>query len=211
MFTGIITKIGKVKSVHFERHMAKLVISVDALWDSLALGESIAVNGVCLTVTEIQKNTFSVDVSRPTLQATTLGKLACGSRVNLERALALSDRLGGHIVQGHVDAVAYLEAIEKEEANIYLTFRVSREIAADLILKGSVAVDGVSLTIQRLEPHSFTVVVIPHTFQNTTFSLLPANGAVNIETDVLSKYVKKHVLAHEKTPLSLEFLKKMGF
>jgi len=211
MFTGIITNIGTIQSKRKTNAMYELAIHVADMWNDVVLGESIAVNGVCLTVTKISSEGFTADVSVPTIESTSIGDLTNGARVNLERAVRLGDRMGGHLVQGHVDGIANLLSVEREANNVYLTFRIDQTIFSDLILKGSVAVDGVSLTVQRLERDSFTVVVIPHTFESTTFSTLKTNAPVNIETDVISKYVKKHCAAEAQPPLTIELIKKMGF
>lgn len=211
MFTGLIEKIGTIKAQTKKSETCVLTIGVTKMWDDLMLGESVAVNGVCLTVTTINSDSFTVDVSLPTLRDTNMGRIRAGERVNLERAVCLGDRIGGHLVQGHVDGIAITKQIKKTAANVFLTFHIGREFSEQLIVKGSIAVDGVSLTIQELTNTQCTVVVIPHTFRNTTFSKLKINDPVNIEVDMLSKYVKKHVSNSSKKPLSVQDLRDMGY
>jgi riboflavin synthase len=211
MFTGLIEKIGTVRAKEVRTDTCVLTIALEQMWDDVLIGESIAVNGVCLSVTTLQKDSFSVDVSLPTLRDSTIGGLRSGAPVNLERALRMGDRLGGHLVQGHVDGTARIMQIKKTAANVFLTFQADPALMQYLILKGSVAIDGVSLTIQELTDTYFTVVIIPHTFHNTTFSKLALNDPVNLEVDLISKYTQKHLLHTSKTPLTVDYLREKGF
>lgn len=210
MFTGLIEKTGKLTARRNKgSDMAVVTLSVSDMWQDVVLGESIAVNGVCLTVTQIGKESFNADVSLPTLEATTLGRLAIGAPVNLERALRVGDRLGGHMVQGHVDGVGTIQKITVETNNVFLTVAAPYEILSKLILKGSIAIDGISLTIQALEERSFTAVIIPHTFKHTNLSFAKTYDCVNLEGDIISKYVERHLL--RKEPLSEAYLREQGF
>ena len=168
---------------------AHLTIETPRALARLALGESIAVNGACLTVTGIQGRRFRVDVSPETLRRTTLGTLAKDGRVNLERALRVGDRLGGHVVLGHVDGVGKLEKIEPDGDWLLYRFRAPRELGAYLVEKGSIAVDGVSLTIFACRAAGFTVALIPHTLARTTLGTLRPGSGVNLEADVLLKHI----------------------
>jgi riboflavin synthase len=211
MFTGLIEKVGTVRYKQPKGKMYELAVSVNPVWPDIVLGESIAVNGVCLTVTRLLDDGFAVDVSLPTLESSNIKALRIGQKLNLERALRVGDRLGGHWVQGHVDGTGILKKINKTAENIFVTIELPANIAEEVILKGSIAVDGVSLTIQELTKTSLTVVIIPHTFQNTTFCVLHVDDTVNLEVDLISKYVKRHLANSAKKPLNLEYLREMGF
>lgn len=192
MFTGIVEDTGVVKSVDKKDGESTFTISVGKIdLGEAALGDSIAVNGACLTVTALDGSEFTVDASHETLSRTTLGALAPGSRVNLERALRSGDRLGGHIVNGHVDGVG--EVVSKTESGGSFIFRFSlpEGLAKYVVEKGSVAVDGVSLTVNSAEGGEFTVNIIPFTLAETTFGGLGPGSRVNIECDIIAKYVEK--------------------
>ena len=178
---------------------AHLTIETPRPLPRLALGESIAVNGACLTVTGIQGRRFRVDVSPETLRRTTLGTLAKDGRVNLERALRVGDRLGGHVVLGHVDGVGKLEKIEPDGDWVLYRFRAPRELASYLVEKGSIAVDGVSLTIFACRAGRFTVALIPHTLARTTLGTGRPGDGVNLEADVLLKHIAKMLEARRRT------------
>jgi len=210
MFTGIIEKVGKLKYKKTKAGMHELGFSVESLWPDITVGESIAINGVCLTITKKTYDTFFTDVSGPTLKSTNLGKLTIGSSVNLERALKVGDRLGGHFVQGHVDGVGSIRDMSKKNDNIFLYISARKDIMNHLIDKGSIAVNGVSLTIQELYDDSFSVVIIPYTWKYTTFANVRVHDTMNIEVDLIGKYVQKHT-AMKRQPLTMEYLKEQGF
>ena len=191
MFTGIIEELGRVRAVQSNGENARIVIEARIVTDGTNHGDSIAVNGVCLTALDITPNSFAADVSKETLQRSTLGRLKPDSPVNLERAVTPVTRLGGHIVQGHVDATGkFLEAIDHGGS---WTVRIAypRKIAPYLVFKGSVTVEGISLTIAALSDDEFEIAVIPKTWEVTNFSKLQPGDEVNLEADVIAKYVER--------------------
>jgi riboflavin synthase len=191
MFTGIVEELGRVKTVEQHRENARIVIEARTVTEDTKHGDSIAVNGVCLTALDIQPDSFAADVSRETLDRSTLGGLKAGAPVNLERAVTPATRLGGHIVQGHVDATGkFIHALDHEGS---WTVRIAypTEIARYLVFKGSVAVEGISLTIANLSDDYFEVAVIPKTWKVTNLSQLQPDDQVNLEVDVIAKYVER--------------------
>ncbi|CAN5624204.1 riboflavin synthase [soil metagenome] len=199
MFTGIIEELGRVQSIDRRGENARIVIKAHTVTQDATDGDSIAVNGVCLTALGVNKDSFSADVSRETMQRSTLGRLLLGAAVNLERAVTPATRLGGHIVQGHVDARGtFLRATDHGGS---WTVRVAypREIRQYLVFKGSVAVEGISLTIARLTDDYFEIAVIPKTWEITNFPHLRPNDQVNLEADIIAKYVER-ILAYMPNP-----------
>ena len=213
MFTGLIEEVGRVAALKREGGAARLVVAATFPAADVALGDSIAVNGACLTVTAIGGGSFSFDVSPETLDRSTLGQLAPGAAVNLERALQLSDRLGGHIVTGHIDCTAQISARRDEAGNIVFAFRLPAEHVRYVVAKGSVAIDGISLTVNEVTGDVFSVNVIPHTASRTTLEKRRPGDVVNIETDILGKYVERLLTAGRETSggVTLELLAKNGF
>lgn len=196
MFTGIIEELGRVRSVERRGEGARIVIEARAVMQDSRDGDSIAVNGICLTALDVRPDSFAADGSRETLDRSTLGRLRSGSPVNLERAVTPATRLGGHIVQGHVDARGkFLSAVDHGGS---WTVRIAypREIARYLVFKGSIAVEGISLTIAGLRDEYFEVAIIPKTWEVTNLSHLRANDEVNLEADIIAKYVER-LLASE--------------
>ncbi|MEO8573036.1 MAG: riboflavin synthase [Pyrinomonadaceae bacterium] len=193
MFTGIIEELGTVRSFAANRGGARMVISASLVTSDSADGDSIAVNGVCLTALDVSNDSFAADLSQETLDRSTLGSLATGSRVNLERAVTPATRLGGHIVQGHVDARG--EFLTAEEHGDFWTVRIGypKEIAQYLVYKGSISVEGISLTIANLANDFFEIAVIPKTWEVTNLSTLNPGDAVNLEADVIAKYVERMI------------------
>ena len=192
MFTGIIEELGDVEALAKQTAGARLRVRCARVLEDLKPGSSIAVNGVCLTAVEIGRDAFSADLAPETLRRSNLGDLAPGARVNLERPLALTDRLSGHIVQGHVDGTGeLLELNQLGDENWWLKIRVPAELDRYMVFKGSIAIDGISLTIASLERDVLSVTIIPHTYQNTTLGTLRAGDRVNLECDVLAKHVEK--------------------
>jgi riboflavin synthase len=194
MFTGLIEDVGRVAHLRLGHRSAVLTVQTRLPMRSMELGASIAVNGACLTVTKKGRKDFTVDVSPETLNRTSLGMLATGSVVNLERPLRLQDRLGGHLVSGHVDGVAVVESIEIQAEFTFFTFAVPAFLGALMVPKGSVAVDGISLTVNGSSQRRFTVAIIPFTLQHTNLRLRRLGDKVNIETDLIGKYVQKFLV-----------------
>jgi len=191
MFTGIIEELGSVKSIEERGENARIIISARVVTEDTKHGDSISVNGVCLTALDIEPDSFAADVSRETLQRSTLGDLKPGAPVNLERAVTPATRLGGHIVQGHVDARGKFVGVEDHGESWTLRIAYPPEIARYLVFKGSVAVEGISLTIAALTNDHFEIAIIPKTWEVTNLSHLKPGDAVNIEVDVIGKYVEK--------------------
>ena len=191
MFTGIIEDVGEVIRWEKRGEAGALVIETKLPVAEMELGASVAVNGACLTVTHKTSSRFKVDVSPETLKCTTFGALKKGDLVNLERPLRLSDRLGGHLVTGHVDGVAAAEKIHKRGEFTFYTFRVPAALAPQLVAKGSVAVDGISLTVNECDGRRFSIAAIPFTLKHTNLRDLSVGAKVNIETDLIGKYVQQ--------------------
>ncbi len=191
MFTGIIEELGSVRSIEERGENARLLISARVVTEGTNHGDSISVNGVCLTALDIEPDSFAADVSRETLQRSTLGSLKTGAPVNLERAVTPATRLGGHIVQGHVDARGQFVGVEDHGESWTLRIAYPKEIARYLVFKGSVAVEGISLTIAGLTDEHFEIAIIPKTWEVTNLSHLNPGDAVNIEVDILGKYIEK--------------------
>lgn len=191
MFTGLITDLGEINSVQTGGGGSRFVIKTGYDTSGIELGASIACNGCCLTALDMTADTFSVDVSHESLSRTTLGQWQVGRRINLERSLKLGDEMGGHLVSGHVDCVAEVISREQDGDSVRFSFRVPSDFARFIAEKGSVAVDGVSLTVNEVGDGSFGVNIIPHTCAVTTFGALRAGDTVNIEIDMLARYVAR--------------------
>jgi len=192
MFTGIVEELGTVRSVTANAGGVRLVIEASTVLDDAEIGASISVNGCCLTVVELLDGAWAADAVVETLQRTDLGELNVGDRVNLERPVRVSDRLGGHIVQGHVDATGTVVAREAQpDGSVLVRFGAPDEVLRYVVHKGSITVDGISLTVAALYADGFAVAVIPHTLDVTTLGTTPIDGRVNLEADVLAKYVER--------------------
>jgi len=213
MFTGIIEELGAVESVESRAAGARLKIRCRKVMEDMAGGASIAVNGVCLTAVELQPDSFSADLAPETLRRSNLGALRHLSRVNLERPLLASSRLSGHIVQGHVDATGEFLSLEAlGDENWWLKVRVPAELDPFLVYKGSIAIDGISLTIAALDAGVLSVTIIPHTYRNTTLGGYQPGSRVNIECDILAKHVEKLVRSLDLKPrLTVERLRDEGY
>lgn len=214
MFTGIIEEIGIVESFIKNSNGANITIKCNKVLENTKIGDSIAINGCCQTVVELTSNSFSANVSDETLNVTNFNQLKNGHTVNLERALTPTSRMGGHIVQGHVDCIG--KFIKKEQLNDFynLYFEIPNENSKYVIKKGSIAINGISLTIADISDNIFHIAVIPHTYQNTTLKSLLPNDFVNIETDILGKYIEKFLNMSDNNPKSKideKFLKENGF
>jgi len=193
MFTGLIEDVGTIGGLRLQQKSAVLTVKTKLPVRSMARGASVAVNGACLTVVKKGLRSFTVDVSPETLQRTSLETLTVGSMVNLERPMRLADRLGGHLVTGHVDGVGAVAAIEKQGEFTIITFEVPAPLGALLVPKGSVAVDGISLTVNVCRKQRFSVAIIPFTLRHTNLRARKVGDKVNIETDLIGKYVQSFV------------------
>jgi riboflavin synthase len=192
MFTGIVEELGSVRRVTPHATGARLEIAATTVLDDIHLGDSISLNGCCLTVVSISAESYAADVVEESLRVTTLGGLQPGDRVNLERSVRLADRLGGHLVQGHVDGVAALVGRDPlSDGSMILSFEASPEVLRYVVYKGSIAVDGISLTVAGVDEHSFSIAVIPHTQAVTTLGFRQIGERVNVETDVIARYVER--------------------
>lgn len=220
MFTGIIESFGTIKRIEAKGEGKVLHIGCDLDLSESKIGDSIAVNGACLTAVSLEKNGFTVDMAPETVRRTTFKHLTIGARVNIERALKLSDRIDGHLVSGHIDGTGTLTSITRQSNAVIIKIDVPPKLAEDMIEKGSVAIEGISLTINACSEKNFEVSIIPHTADITTIGSKRVGDEVNIETDMLGKYVKKMLmgslskndaLPHGKEDISMELLARNGF
>lgn len=212
MFTGIIEEIGIIKMVHQGAKSASLSVSANRILQDVKIGDSISVNGICLTVISFKGSVFTVDVMPETLRRTNLNDLSAGSKVNLERALKLSDRLGGHMVSGHIDGIGKVIRRREEDNAIWFSIGTDISLLRYIVVKGSVALDGISLTVASVNSRTFEVSVIPHTRQVTTILERKAGDHVNIECDIVAKYVEKlSQPVQEDSKVDLNFLEKNDF
>lgn len=216
MFTGIVEEMGKIVRVEKGAKSSRLTVSGDKIFSDLKLGDSVATNGVCLTVTSFSKGIFTADVMNETLKRSNLGELRQGSMVNLERAMIANGRFGGHIVSGHIDGTGVITKIEQDDIAVWYTIRADRKIMKYIIEKGSVAIDGISLTIAKVTDNDFSVSLIPHTAKETVLGYKKTGDTVNLENDVVGKYIE-HFLSFKEEPetkssgITKEFLLKSGF
>lgn len=215
MFTGIVEEIGKIRRIEKGSQSAVLHIGASEITSDLSLGDSVAVNGVCLTVVDFDQTGFAADVMHETLNRTNLGKLKSGSAVNLERAMAANGRFGGHIVSGHVDGVGKITDITKDDNAIWYTISAEPAVLRYIVEKGSIAIDGISLTVARVTDKDFAISAIPHTVKVTILGQKQAGDTVNLENDIIGKYVEKLMTPTQeekpKSKLTLEFLAENGF
>lgn len=221
MFTGIIEEVGTVVSISKGVKSSRLTLKGNVIFEDMHIGDSIAVNGVCLTVTEMNERTFTADVMAETLSRSSLGSLKTGSKVNMERAMAANGRFGGHIVSGHIDGTGEIESFVREDTAVWVTVKTSPKLLRYVIEKGSIAIDGISLTVAYVDDRCFKVSLIPHTGVNTTLLMKKAGDIVNLENDIVGKYIDKlmHMEAFdadkkqdgEAGKISMEFLAENGF
>ncbi len=220
MFTGIIEEMGKILRIERAGTSAKIQIQAKKVLEGTKVGDSIAVNGVCLTVTALGSRDFTADVMPETLSRSSLGQLKCGGSANLERAMAADGRFGGHIVSGHIDGTGAIEKITREGNAVRYLIAASPDILRGVVEKGSIAIDGISLTVTTVQTEHFEVSVIPHTLSQTTLAQKKQGAIVNLENDVIGKYVERLLLFDEgkvtgKCPaesgLTKEFLLRAGF
>lgn len=217
MFTGIIEELGIIKEIKRGDKSSKLIIKANKVLKDTKVGDSICTNGVCLTVTNLNDDSFEVDIMAETLRRSNLGYLNIGNKVNLERALTLESRLGGHIVSGHIDGIGKIISFKKEDNATWVTIKSRSEILRYVILKGSITIDGISLTVAYIDENVFKVSIIPYTAQETTLLNKAIGETVNLECDVISKYVEKLMGLEPKEEykknesLSEAFLRENGF
>ena len=213
MFTGLIKAICTVKSVYTTGGGMRLTVDLGKLAEESKIGDSIAINGVCLTIAQLRGSLADFEVSGETLTKSTLGKLKSSSPVNTELAMKATDRFGGHFVLGHVDGIATIKAIERQGQFADIKFAANPKLLAQMVVKGSVAVDGISLTIANMDENSFSVSIIPETLKKTTLGRAKIGDAVNIETDIIIKTIKKQLekILPQKQSLTTERLKELGF
>lgn len=215
MFTGIVEEVGKVEQIKRGRYSAVLTIQAEQVLKGTKVGDSIAVNGICLTVTQLFPNAFSADVMHETLDRSSLAQLKYGSRVDLERAMLANGRFGGHIVAGHVDGVGKIVHIRRDDTAIWYTIQAQPQIMRYVVEKGSIAVDGISLTVAAVTRTDFSISAIPHTVKETVLCERKEGDLVNLETDIIGKYVEKLLCREEgqqgKNTITKEFLSRYGF
>lgn len=215
MFTGIIQAIGKIKRVEQRQGDVRLTVETAGLdLSDAGLGDSIAVNGVCLTAIELSPGQFVADVSNETLSTTTVGQTAVGTRVNLECALQAQTRLGGHLVSGHVDGVGKLVERKADARSVRFTFSMPAEIARYVAQKGSICIDGISLTVNTVDDESFSVNIVPHTLEMTTLGDRQEGDSVNLEVDVIARYLERLMIGGQKSEASVDYqalLQNSGF
>ena len=215
MFTGIVEEMGTIRSIRRGAHSAVLSIGAELVLSDLKIGDSVAVNGVCLTATGKDSGGFTADIMHETLNRSSRGALVPGSRVNLERAMAADGRFGGHIVSGHIDGTGTIAALRKDDNAVWYTIQAAPSLLRYIVEKGSITIDGISLTVASVEPDRFSVSIIPHTAAVTILGQKRARDIVNLETDIIGKYVEKLLQPREEQPrsggISLEFLASNGF
>ena len=209
MFTGIIEEVGEVTAIKRGAKSCELSIRGGIIFDDLKIGDSVAVNGVCLTATSIKGNIFTADVMAETVRRSNIGMLKNGSNVNLERAMAANGRFGGHIVSGHIDGVGFVKSLAREDNAVWVTITADDAIMRYIVEKGSVAIDGISLTVAKVYSDAFAVSVIPHTASQTTLLSRRAGDRVNLECDIVGKYVER--LTGKTGTITEDFLKKYNF
>lgn len=225
IFTGIVEETGKIESVANGNKSAIITIIADKVLKGTKIGDSIAVNGVCLTVTSISGNKFTADVMAETIRRSSLGTLKHGSKVNLERAMAADGRFGGHIVSGHIDGTGVIRSLEREDNAVWVEIETPDKLLKYIVEKGSIAIDGISLTVAKLTNDSFSVSVIPHTGEETTLLAKKPGDIVNLENDIVGKYVERlmNFNTSQKSPfdnkaatstnskITMDFLAENGF
>ena len=221
MFTGIIEEKGRIRYIQLGGDSGVLAVKARKVLEGTNIGDSIAVNGVCLTVTSLQPDGFTADVMAETIRRSNLGKCKAGSYVNLERAMAADGRFGGHIVSGHIDGTGIIRSMIREENAVWISIGTSKQILKLIVEKGSICIDGVSLTVAKVDEEGFQVSVIPHTGEETTLLEKEPGAFVNLENDMIGKYVEKLLVIQnneepneekqKKSGITMEFLEQFGF
>ncbi len=216
MFTGIVEEMGTIAGIQKGAKSAVLTIQAEKVFSDIHIGDSIALNGVCLTVTSFSGNTYTADVMNETLRRSSLGSLTIGSKVNLERAMAANGRFGGHIVSGHIDGTGTITKVEKDDNAIWYTIAAEENLMKYIVEKGSIAIDGISLTVAKRSDMDFSISMIPHTAKETVLSQKKPGDIVNLENDIVGKYIEQ-LMHYEKkeekkeSRLTKEFLLRAGF
>ena len=216
MFTGIVEEMGTIAGIQKGAKSAVLTIQAEKVFSDIHIGDSIALNGVCLTVTSFSGNTYTADVMNETLRRSSLGSLTIGSKVNLERAMAANGRFGGHIVSGHIDGTGTITKVEKDDNAIWYTIAAEENLMKYIVEKGSIAIDGISLTVAKRSDVDFAISMIPHTAKETVLSQKKPGDIVNLENDIVGKYIEQ-LMHYEKNEekkesrLTKEFLLRAGF
>ena len=216
MFTGIIEEVGIVQGLKVDSKASKIIVKADKVLENTQLGDSISTNGVCLTVTNLEKTYFEADIMAETFRRSNLGSLKIGSKINLERALTLQSRLGGHMVSGHIDGTGKIVSVDKEEIATWITIEAEENLLRYIIEKGSIAIDGISLTVAYVDNEVFKVSIIPHTGEETTLLNKKIGDVVNLECDMVGKYVEKLLGIQNKhesknSKINEDFLRSNGF
>lgn len=218
MFTGIIEEKGKIRKVLSGKESGSVEIKASVVLEGTKIGDSIAVNGVCLTVTSLKADGFTADVMPETLRRTNLGKLSIGDEVNLERAMAAGGRFGGHIVSGHIDGTGVIKSLKPEGNAVWVSINAAPDILHLIVEKGSICIDGISLTVAYVDDKEFRVSIIPHTGSETTLLAKKAGDIVNLENDIVGKYIEKLIKPYspaqepeKKSGLTMEMLSEYGF
>lgn len=218
MFTGIVEEIGILNNINVKSEFSEIEIKCTKVLDDTQIGDSICTNGICLTVKEKSKDSFKADVMKETLDKTSLGKMKSGDELNLERALKVSDRFGGHIVSGHIDGYGEIASIKESENGVWFTIYADHSILKYIIYKGSITIDGISLTVAHIEDNYFKVSVIPHTIINTNLRSRKIGSLVNLECDLVGKYIEKFIVVNTQSTnekvsskITMDFLIKNGF
>lgn len=215
MFTGIVEEVGKVDNIKKGVKSSIITVTANKIFEDIHIGDSIAVNGVCLTVTNFNDNTFTADVMNETLSRSSLGELSKGSYVNLERAMPINGRFGGHIVSGHIDGTGEITNIQKDDNAIWYTVKANDSLMKYIVEKGSIAIDGISLTVAKVSDKNFSVSIIPHTAKETILSHRKIGDNVNLENDIIGKYVDKLINFRSdnkaQSNITREFLIENGF
>lgn len=215
MFTGLVEEVGTIQAITKSTKSARITIKARKVLEEVKLGDSISTNGVCLTVTDFSTNHFTVDVMAETMRRSNLKNLSSGDEVNLERALRLGDRLGGHMVSGHIDGIGVIDKYEDEDNAVWITIKTSPELLKYIVEKGSIGIDGVSLTVAYVDDALFKVSIIPHTKDVTTLLRRKIGDEVNLECDMVGKYIEKLMFYREqpivKNGIDINFLSENGF
>ena len=211
MFTGIVEETGSIRSLRLSGSSGKIAIRAKKVLGGTRIGDSIAVNGVCLTVVSLEKDGFTADVMAETVRRTNLGDTKIGEKVNLERAMAADGRFGGHIVSGHVDGTGRIVEVKKDDNAIWYMIHAAPQLMRYIVEKGSVTIDGISLTVAKVAEDNFSISAIPHTVSQTVLKDRKVGAVVNLETDIIGKYVEKLLFKGQPEGITRDFLAKYGF